>query len=191
MEDFNAKNFIFSSSATVYKAGSYVHEEEVFLPSNPYGETKITIEYLIRSVQKANQGRTISLRYFNPVGSSRDGLLGDSPTVFPNNLFPFIENVAIGKRPILRIFGNDWPTPDGTGVRDYIHVIDLALGHIAALKLMIEKDTNGGTHRMQLIENLYDYFNLGSGVGYSVLQIVQAYSKAMGRELPHEFAERR
>ena len=91
MEDYEAPNFIFSSSATVYKAGAYVNEEEVFLPSNPYGETKITIEYLIRSVQKANKTRTISLRYFNPVGASKDGLLGDSPSVYPNNLFPFIE----------------------------------------------------------------------------------------------------
>jgi UDP-glucose 4-epimerase len=141
MEEYKAPNLIFSSSATVYSPGTYLDEETVFKPSNPYGETKIAIEYLIKSVNRANGGRTISLRYFNPVGSSKDGLLGDSPSVFPNNLFPFIEQVAVGGRPHLNIFGNDYNTPDGTGVRDYIHVVDLALGHIAALRLMIEKDS--------------------------------------------------
>ncbi|CAD8046424.1 unnamed protein product [Paramecium primaurelia] len=166
-EEYKCQNFLFSSSATVYAPGEFVDEEAPFKPSNPYGETKVTIEYLIKSLSKKG-GRYLCLRYFNPVGATKDGKLGEMPNK-PNNLFPYIEQVAIGNLEQLYVFGNDYNTHDGTGIRDYIHVLDLAEAHVVALQELIKRDEKN--------ENYYDYFNIGTGKGFSVLDIVNEYSK--------------
>ena len=134
MEAYNCRDFIFSSSATVYGCGVGVTEETKFSPDNPYGRTKVCVEFILKDFARARKNsRILTLRYFNPCGAHSSGLIGDAPSVYPNNLFPFIEQVAIGKRECLNIFGNDYNTPDGTGVRDYLHVVDLAKGHVACL----------------------------------------------------------
>jgi UDP-glucose 4-epimerase len=181
MKENGCKNFVFSSSATVYGQPKSVPIKEDFPLSttNPYGATKLMIEDVLRDVYKADKSFNIAiLRYFNPVGAHKSGLIGECPNGIPNNLMPYITQVAIGKLQQLSVFGNDYPTVDGTGVRDYIHVLDLARGHILALKKLA---TNCG---------LVTY-NLGTGKGYSVLQMVKAFEKASGREIPYVIVSRR
>jgi len=181
MKEFNVKNIVFSSSATVYGNPKTVPINEDFPLSttNPYGSTKLFIEYILKDLYKADNSFNIAiLRYFNPVGAHKSGLIGEDPKGIPNNLAPYITKVAIGELPKLRIFGGDYNTPDGTGVRDYIHVVDLAKGHVLAIKKL---EQNSG-----LI-----IVNLGTGIGYSVLDMVKAFSKAVGKEIPYEITDRR
>lgn len=182
MKEFDVKNFVFSSSATVYGQPQTLPMSEthpVGNCSNPYGTSKFFVEQILTDVSRADpMWNVILLRYFNPVGAHSSGDIGEDPHGVPNNLMPFILQVAIGKRPHLSIFGNDYDTPDGTGVRDYIHVVDLAQGHIAALRLLEESC------------GLRTY-NLGTGKGYSVLELLHAMEKAVGREIPYQMAERR
>lgn len=181
MERFNVRKIIFSSSATVYGDPAVLpvtEDSPLGETTNPYGETKAMQERILTDIQKANPDWSVCLlRYFNPVGAHESGLIGESPNGIPNNLMPYIMQVAIGKLPELGVFGNDYDTPDGTGVRDYIHVCDLATGHVAALRG---------------IENpgLYIY-NLGTGIGYSVLDIVKAFEKANGVKIPYSIKPRR
>lgn len=181
MRDFNVKNFVFSSSATVYGDAKIVPipEESDLSATNPYGRTKLMIEDMLRDLYAADNSWNIALlRYFNPVGAHESGLIGEAPNGIPNNLMPYITKVAIGELQELSVFGNDYDTVDGTGVRDYIHVVDLAKGHIKALEKL---DTNSG---------LVTY-NLGTGCGYSVLQLVDAFSKASGQQVPYKIVDRR
>ncbi|MFT9055868.1 MAG: UDP-glucose 4-epimerase GalE [Ethanoligenens sp.] len=180
MHKAGVRSIIFSSSATVYGVPKTVPITEDFPLSvtNPYGRTKLMTEEILRDIFTADdRWSVILLRYFNPIGAHESGLIGEYPKGIPNNLTPYIGQVATGKLKELRVFGNDYPTPDGTGVRDYIHVVDLAKGHVCALK----KATEAGVH----------IYNLGTGVGYSVLQIVSAFEKACGKEIPYAFAPRR
>jgi UDP-glucose 4-epimerase len=183
MEEFSVWNLIFSSSATVYGDPVSVPIDETFATSatNPYGRSKLIVEDILRDMAKApgNKWNISLLRYFNPVGAHESGLIGEDPAGIPNNLLPYVAQVAIGKLKELSVFGNDYPTIDGTGVRDYIHVVDLALGHLAALK-GLEKTTQGCRA-----------YNLGTGVGYSVLQIVSAFEKASGKQVPYKIVPRR
>ncbi|MCW8931693.1 MAG: UDP-glucose 4-epimerase GalE [Gammaproteobacteria bacterium] len=181
MRDFNVKNFVFSSSATVYGDPHTVPITEDFPLSatNPYGRSKLIIEEISHDLYVADNNWNIALlRYFNPVGAHKSGLIGEDPNGIPNNLIPYISQVAIGKREILSVFGGDYDTPDGTGVRDYIHVVDLAKGHIKALEKLVSKP------------GLVVY-NLGTGQGYSVLEMVRAIEKASGREVPYQIVARR
>lgn len=181
MKEFNVKNLIFSSSATVYGYQEIVPIKETasLSATNPYGRTKLFIEYMLKDLYKSDNSWNIALlRYFNPIGAHPSGLIGEDPNGIPNNLCPYITQVAIGKLPFLRIFGSDYDTKDGTGVRDYIHVCDLAHGHICAIDKL---KSNPG-----LV-----IYNLGTGVGYSVLDILHAFNKAVGRELPYQIVERR
>jgi UDP-glucose 4-epimerase len=182
MRKYGVNNFIFSSSATVYgvpKRVPLVESDPVGSATNPYGETKIMIERILEDVQKANPSLNVALlRYFNPIGGHPSGLLGEDPTGIPNNLMPYITQVAIGKLPYLRVFGDDYKTVDGTGVRDYIHVVDLAEGHVAALKKL---DTKPG-----LV-----IYNLGTGKGTSVLELVHAFEEANGVKIPYKILPRR
>ena len=181
MKRHGCKNIVFSSSATVYGNPHTVPIKEDFPLSatNPYGRTKLFIEDILRDLYVADKTFNIAiLRYFNPVGAHESGLIGEDPNGIPNNLCPYITKVAVGKRAKVRVFGNDYPTPDGTGVRDYIHVCDLAVGHVLALKKLFE---NSGLYTV----------NLGTGVGYSVLDVIKAFSKALGKDIPYEFAPRR
>ena len=181
MKKYNVKNFVFSSSATVYGDPHTcpILEDFPLSATNPYGRTKLMIEDMLRDIAKAEKQLNIAiLRYFNPVGAHKSGTIGEDPNGIPNNLMPYITKVAIGELKKLRVFGNDYPTHDGTGVRDYIHVVDLALGHVKALEKLA---TNPG---------LVTY-NLGTGNGYSVLDVVKAFSEASGREIPYEIVDRR
>ncbi len=181
MRKYGCKNIVFSSSATVYGKPKSVPIKEDFELSatNPYGRTKLFIEEILRDVYKADPSMNIALlRYFNPVGAHPSGLIGEDPNGIPNNLMPYITQVAIGKLPRLRVFGNDYATHDGTGVRDYIHVLDLAHGHLLAIK-KLEKNPGLVT------------YNLGTGKGYSVLDMVNAFIKATGKDIPYEIVERR
>ena len=181
MRDFKVKNFVFSSSATVYGDPHTVPIQENFPLSatNPYGRSKLIIEEISRDLYLSDNSWNIALlRYFNPVGAHKSGLIGEDPNGIPNNLVPYISQVAIGKREKLSVFGNDYDTPDGTGVRDYIHVVDLALGHIKALEKL--------TDQPGLV-----VYNLGTGQGYSVLEMVKAFEQASGKEVPYQFVERR
>ena len=181
MREFGVKNIVFSSSATVYGNPATVPITEDFPLSctNPYGQTKLMIEYILKDLYKADASFNIALlRYFNPIGAHPSGLIGEDPNGIPNNLVPYITQVAVGKLERLNIFGNDYPTRDGTGVRDYIHVVDLAKGHLAALKKLSE---NCG-----LV-----IYNLGTGNGYSVLEVLNAFSETVGRPLPYVIAPRR
>lgn len=180
MEKFNVKKMIFSSSATVYGSPERLPLDENcrLSTTNPYGSTKLMMENIMQDVYKADNGWTIILlRYFNPVGSHESGLIGEDPKGIPNNLMPYVAQVASGKLDCINVFGNDYDTPDGTGVRDYIHVVDLALGHIAAIKECNEC----GVH----------IYNLGTGRGYSVLEMIYAFEKACGKKLPYRICERR
>ena len=181
MREFNCKNLVFSSSATVYGDPHTVPIKEDFPLSttNPYGSTKLFIEYILKDLYKADPEFNIAiLRYFNPVGAHESGTIGEDPNGIPNNLCPYITKVAIGKLEKLRVFGGDYPTKDGTGVRDFIHVVDLAVGHVLAVKKLLTKS------------GLF-IVNLGTGVGYSVLDMVNAFSKAFGKPIPYEIVERR
>lgn len=179
MEKFNCKNFIFSSSATVYGNNSNCKEEDPLTFANTYGCTKLCVEYMLKATAQCKKDwRVISLRYFNPCGAHESGLIGEAPSSYPNNLFPFLEEVVVGKRERLNIFGNDYNTKDGTGVRDYIHVVDLAKAHVSAI------------NKLENIQG-YEVYNLGTGNGSSVLEILQAYEKVIGREIAHKIVERR
>ena len=175
------KNVVFSSSATVYgDPGVVQYTEDLPLkPVNVYGRTKLMVEDILRDLKKSDPAWRIALlRYFNPVGAHESGLIGEDPSGIPNNLMPFVAQVAVGKRPKLQIFGNDYPTPDGTGKRDYIHVDDLAAGHLAALKAL-----NQSPETVTV--------NLGTGRPYSVLEMVNAFAVASGKPVPYEIAPRR
>lgn len=177
----DVKNLVFSSSATVYGDPHKVPITEDFplKVTNPYGRTKLMIEEILRDLIVSDPHWNIAiLRYFNPVGAHKSGLIGEDPNDIPNNLVPYISQVAIGKLKELRVFGDDYPTPDGTGVRDYIHVVDLALGHIKSVEKMKEKP------------GLFTV-NLGTGRGYSVLEMVKAFEKACGRKIPYVITARR
>ena len=181
MEEAGCRNIVFSSSATVYGDPASVPVTEDFPtgPTNPYGHSKLMNEQILSDVAHADERWNVCLlRYFNPVGAHPSGKIGEDPKGIPNNLMPFIQQVAVGKRPHLSVFGSDYPTKDGTGVRDYIHVVDLAKGHLAALR------------RLEAAPGRVVY-NLGTGVGYSVLDMVKAYSAACGAELKYELAPRR
>lgn len=181
MAEAGVKKLVFSSSATVYGDPHTVPIVESFplQATNPYGRSKLMIEEILRDLAVSDPSWRIALlRYFNPVGAHLSGLIGEDPNGIPNNLMPFIAQVAVGKRPELSVFGNDYPTVDGTGVRDYIHVVDLALGHLAALRALDEKP---GVLTV----------NLGTGQGYSVLQMIAAFEQASGRPVPHRIVERR
>ena len=182
MEKHGVKNFVFSSSATVYgnPASVPITEDFPLSTTNPYGTTKLMIEQILKDIAHADpEFNPIILRYFNPVGAHRSGRIGEDPNGIPNNLVPYITQVAIGKLDHLNVFGGDYPTPDGTGVRDYIHVEDLAAGHVAALKKFEEPHCG------------LKIYNLGTGHGYSVLQIVEAFRKATGKEIPYVITDRR
>ncbi|MDE6474495.1 MAG: UDP-glucose 4-epimerase GalE [Clostridia bacterium] len=181
MREFNCKNLVFSSSATVYGQPKSVPISEDFPLSttNPYGTTKLYIEGILKDIYKADNSFNIALlRYFNPIGAHKSGLIGEDPNGTPNNLMPYITQVAIGKLQRLSVFGDDYPTHDGTGVRDYIHVLDLAHGHILALKKLMS-----GSGLV--------IYNLGTGKGYSVLDMVKAFEKASGKKVPYVIAPRR
>jgi UDP-glucose 4-epimerase len=181
--DTPARKFVFSSSATVYGAidAMPMTESSPTAPGSPYGENKLAIEnMLVNLVREDPEWRIASLRYFNPVGAHESGLIGEDPAGIPNNLMPCICQVAAGRREKLEIFGNDYPTPDGTGVRDYIHVLDLAQGHVAAIDAL---DRAPGGTAMTL--------NLGTGRGHSVLEVVEAFERANDVKVPREFVERR
>ncbi|MDB5744813.1 MAG: UDP-galactose 4-epimerase [Polaromonas sp.] len=181
MQGAGCKTLVFSSSATVYGDPASVPITEGFprQHTNPYGHTKLVIEDILASVLAADPSWRLGvLRYFNPVGAHPSGLIGEDPSGIPNNLMPFVAQVAVGKRPHLNVYGNDYPTPDGTGVRDYIHVQDLAEGHAAALRALIEKEQSFTV-------------NLGTGRGNSVLEVVKAFEQASGRPIPYQMAPRR
>ncbi len=181
MQDRGVKNIVFSSSATVYGNPASVPIKEDFPLSctNPYGRTKLMIEDILRDLNVADRDWNVALlRYFNPVGAHESGRIGEDPNDIPNNLMPYISQVAVGKLRELSVFGNDYPTPDGTGVRDYIHVVDLALGHLGALEKL---NTNPGVVT----------YNLGTGRGYSVLDMVRAFARASGREVKYKITGRR
>ncbi|EKO3722722.1 UDP-glucose 4-epimerase GalE, partial [Vibrio metschnikovii] len=181
MDKARVKSLIFSSSATVYGDPASVPIREDFPTSvtNPYGRSKLMVEECLTDFQHANPDWSITLlRYFNPVGAHESGLLGEDPQGTPNNLLPFVAQVAVGRREKVGVFGNDYPTPDGTGVRDYIHVVDLADGHLAALNKV---GLQAGLH----------IFNLGTGQGNSVLDMIAAFSKTVGKPIPYQIQPRR
>jgi UDP-glucose 4-epimerase len=181
MKRHNCKNLVFSSSATVYGDPHTVPIQESFPLSstNPYGRSKLMIEDILRDLAASdNEWQVALLRYFNPVGAHESGTIGEDPNGIPNNLMPFITQVAIGKREALSVFGSDYDTPDGTGVRDYIHVVDLAKGHVKAIDKL---DSKPGCVA----------YNLGTGVGYSVLDMVKALEKAAGVKVPYNLVDRR
>ena len=182
MAKHNVKRIIFSSSATVYSGDNEMPLRETSKTgncTNPYGWTKYMGEQILRDIAKADpEWSVVNLRYFNPVGAHESGRIGEHPNGIPNNLMPYISQTAIGKRDHLNVFGNDYPTPDGTGVRDYIHVVDLAKGHVAAIRYLMTHTGEG-------------VFNLGTGHGYSVLDMVHAFEEANGVKVPYEITARR
>ena len=181
MQKHEVKNFVFSSSATVYGNPETVpiDENAPVRPFNPYGRTKLFIEEILKDLYAADNSWNIALlRYFNPVGAHPSGRIGEDPADIPNNLMPYVSQVAVGKLPELQVFGNDYDTPDGTGVRDYIHVVDLAVGHLKALE------------KLKTGPGLVTY-NLGTGKGYSVLEMVTAFEKVCGRKVPYKIVSRR
>jgi UDP-glucose 4-epimerase len=182
MRAHGCRTLVFSSSATLYGYPETVPipESAPIRPINPYGYTKAAVEQMLRDIAACEAGwRIACLRYFNPVGAHPSGRIGEDPNGVPNNLFPFISQVAVGRREQVQVFGGDWPTPDGSGVRDYIHVMDLAEGHLAALKALL----SGGDQLLQL--------NLGSGQGHSVLEVIEAFGRACGQAIPYVITERR
>lgn len=182
MAKYDVKKIVFSSSATVYgmdNVSPLTEDMPLGSATNPYGSTKLMMEQILKDVYVSDNSWGVSLlRYFNPIGAHESGLIGEDPNGIPNNLMPYITQVAIGKRDKLSVFGDDYDTHDGTGVRDYIHVVDLAKGHLKALELLLE---NTGV----------EIFNLGTGTGYSVLDVVRNFEKASGVEVPYEIAPRR
>jgi len=181
MQKHEVYNMVFSSSCTVYGEPDVVPitEDESLSAVNPYGQTKLTIEYILKDLYRSDNRFNISLlRYFNPVGAHKSGEIGEDPNGIPNNLMPYVTQVAIGNLKKLRVFGDDYPTHDGSGVRDYIHVVDLAHGHLKALEKLKE---NPGI----------DVYNLGTGTGYSVLDVIKAFEDATGENVPYEIVDRR
>ncbi len=181
MKEFNCKKLVFSSSATVYGIPKTVPITEDFPISaiNPYGNTKLIIEEICRDLYASDDSWSIALlRYFNPIGAHESGLIGEAPNGIPNNLMPIILRVATGKAPNLSVYGNDYPTPDGTGVRDYLHVVDLALGHVAAIRFV--RENNG-----------CEAINLGTGKGYSVLDIINTFERVNNLKIPYVITDRR
>ena len=181
MREYNVKNLVFSSSATVYGAPHKLPIVEDFPLSatNPYGQTKLMIEQILADWCHSNADASVSiLRYFNPIGAHESGLLGEDPRGIPNNLLPYVAKVATGKLPCVNVFGDDYPTSDGTGVRDYIHVVDLAKAHICALQ---RTEKVSGT----------EFYNIGTGCGYSVLDVIKAFSEAWGEDIPYKVVARR
>ncbi|MBC7916973.1 MAG: UDP-glucose 4-epimerase GalE, partial [Rhodoferax sp.] len=187
MQECGVKKLVFSSSATVYgdPLSLPFKEDHRLLPTNPYGRTKMYIESMLRDLHGGSPEWNISiLRYFNPVGAHPSGLIGEDPRGVPNNLLPYISQVAVGRRNHLNVFGNDYPTRDGTGVRDYIHVVDLAVGHLRALSYLERVSANGSNGQCTEI-------NLGTGRGHSVLELVNAFEQASGRKIPYQVQPRR
>jgi UDP-glucose 4-epimerase len=183
LQDTPVRKFVFSSSATVYGAAERMPIDESFPtgPTNPYGMTKLMIEHILRDMGVGDASwKIVNLRYFNPVGAHESGRIGEDPAGIPNNLMPFVSQVAAKRRAELRVFGNDYPTIDGTGVRDYIHVLDLAEGHVKALDYL---DRAGAAREITV--------NLGTGRGYSVLELVRAFEKANGIRIPYTLVDRR
>lgn len=181
MVKHDVKNIVFSSSATVYGAPEVVPitEDSPLSTTNPYGSTKLMMEQILQDLNVADKDwNVVLLRYFNPIGAHESGLIGEDPKGIPNNLVPYITQVAVGKLDKLAVFGDDYDTPDGSGVRDYIHVVDLAKGHVDALKKLNPGDG-------------VSIYNLGTGIGYSVLEMVKAFSEVVGKEIPYEIKERR
>lgn len=181
MKKFNVKDIVFSSSATVYGDPDKVPitEDSQLAPANPYGRTKLIIEYILKDLYASDSSMNIALlRYFNPVGAHESGRIGEDPNGIPNNLMPYIAQVAVGRLRELPVFGNDYPTPDGTGVRDYIHVADLAAGHLYALRKLEEKPG-------------IVLYNLGTGRGYSVLEMIKAFENVSGKKIPYSITGRR
>lgn len=181
MAEYGCKRLVFSSSATVYgdPQSLPIQEDAATGPTNPYGRTKLFVEEMLRDLHASDPDWRIAiLRYFNPVGAHPSGRIGEDPQGIPNNLFPFITQVAVGKRAKLSVYGGDYPTPDGTGVRDYIHVVDLAVGHLKALE------------RLSAHPGLVTC-NLGTGQGYSVLEMIRSFERASGRSIPYEVVDRR
>ena len=182
MAAHNCRTLVFSSSATLYGYPESVPIDEAapVQPINPYGHSKAAVERMLHDVAESEAGwRIACLRYFNPVGAHPSGRIGEDPNGIPNNLFPFISQVAVGRRSCLQVFGGDWPTPDGSGIRDYIHVVDLAEGHHAALEVLLNEPEQVLT------------LNLGSGLGHSVLEVIHAFEAACGRPIPYAITERR
>ncbi|WP_233828517.1 UDP-glucose 4-epimerase GalE [Paraburkholderia sp. ZP32-5] len=181
MRDRNVRQFVFSSSATVYGVpeSSPIDESFPLSATNPYGQSKLIAEQILRDLEVSDPSwRIATLRYFNPVGAHESGLIGEDPAGIPNNLMPYVAQVAVGKLEKLRVFGGDYETPDGTGVRDYIHVVDLARGHLAALDALVKRDASF-------------VVNLGTGQGYSVLDVVRSFEQASGKPVPYEIVARR
>ncbi len=183
MNKYKCRTIVFSSSATIYglSKNSPLLENTVIKPINPYGQTKVAVEQLLNDIYNSepNEWKIANLRYFNPIGAHPSGMIGEDPIGKPSNIFPLITQVASGKLKKLMIFGNDWPTDDGTGVRDYIHVMDLAEGHIAALEFLIEG-------KSQIIN-----LNLGTGLGTSVLELINTFQRVINIEIPYEFTDKR
>ena len=189
MAEANVKNLIFSSSATVYGDPEVLPIDETSPRSctNPYGQSKLTVEHILQDLAATNDGwNLIPLRYFNPVGAHPSGQIGEDPNDIPNNLMPYISQVAVGKLEKLSIFGNDYPTVDGTGVRDFIHVTDLAQGHVAALNYLQQQVSLSQTSSIGFLP-----INLGTGKGTSVLELVTAFSEVSGQDIPYQFSARR
>ncbi len=181
MKRSEVRKLVFSSSATVYgdPASLPITEDAPRSATNPYGQTKLMIEQILEDISKSHEGWNItSLRYFNPIGAHESGLIGEDPNGLPNNLLPFVAQVASGKLEKVRVFGDDYDTPDGTGVRDYIHVVDLAKAHLAALKHLDHPD-------------IYKVYNIGTGSADSVLEMINIFKKVSGKEIPYEVVERR
>lgn len=181
MQKHSCHHFVFSSSACVYGDPdvSPVKEDADLKPENPYGQTKFMSEQILRDLEKADsKWRVAYLRYFNPIGAHESGMIGEDPNGIPNNLSPLVARVAAGRMDELKVYGNDWETPDGTGVRDYIHVVDLARGHVKAVEHLLS-----GKPSLTV--------NLGTGVGYSVMDVIRAYEKVIGRPIPYRVTDRR
>ncbi len=204
--EYGVKNLVFSSSSTVYGDPDYVPLTEMspkHNPTNPYGWTKSMIEQILSDLYEGdNEWNVVLLRYFNPIGAHESGLIGEDPKDIPNNLLPYVAQVAVGKLPYIRVFGDDYPTPDGTGVRDYIHVVDLARGHVAALDWMGNKmgtaEGIADIPGVKIGESAADgtrrgvgIFNLGTGTGSSVLDVIHAFERACGKKLPYKILPRR
>ena len=187
MKEYGVKNMVFSSSATVYGSPKTVPIKEDFSLSatNPYGRTKLFLEQILSDIYVSdNSWNIVLLRYFNPIGAHESGLIGENPKGVPNNLMPYITQVCVGKRKELRVFGDDYDTPDGTGVRDYIHVVDLAIGHVKAMDKIKVRGADGDKGSVYV-------YNLGTGKGVSVLEMVKAFEKASGTKIPYVVTERR
>jgi UDP-glucose 4-epimerase len=184
MQKHCVTKLVFSSSATVYGDPATVPIDENFplTVTNPYGRTKLMIEEMLKDIAAVTSFNVVLLRYFNPAGAHESGLIGEDPNGIPNNLLPYVSQVAVGKRQKVSVFGGDYPTPDGTGVRDYIHVVDLAKGHVKALQAMKKESAKSGQCRV---------YNIGTGRGYSVLEAIFAFEQACGHKIDYEVVDRR